>query len=131
GAGFTRTPNGTRGVRDMDITFKLNGETVTFEARPGQTLLSLLRENGYFGVKHGCETGECGACAVLLDGEPVNTCVMLAAQAAGRDVHTIEGIGGTPRRGWRGSEPRHALRAALMEPGAIQCGDGTPGMSLA
>lgn len=115
----------------MNITFKLNGEEVTFDARPSQTLLDVLRDNGVVGVKHGCETGECGACTVLLDGEPVSTCVMLAAQAEGRTVETIESLGGAQQRGWRGSEPLHALQTAFMETGAIQCGYCTPGMIMA
>jgi len=112
----------------MEITFNLNGTEVTYDVRPGQTLTSALRENGVFGVKQGCETGECGACAILFDGHPRNTCVMLAAQAAGHTLVTIEGIGGAQQRGWRGSEPLHALQEAFVETGAIQCGYCTPGM---
>jgi putative selenate reductase molybdopterin-binding subunit len=115
----------------MRIAFRLNGKDVVFNARPGQTLMSVLRDNGVFGVKHGCETGECGACAVLFDGKPVNTCVMLAAQADGHAVTTIEGLGGAQQRGWRGSEPLHALQQAFVETGAIQCGYCTPGMIMA
>ncbi|HQE19321.1 MAG TPA: 2Fe-2S iron-sulfur cluster-binding protein, partial [Aggregatilineales bacterium] len=115
----------------MNITFRLNGENVTFDARPSQTLLDVLRENGVVGVKHGCETGECGACTVLLDGKPVSTCVMLAAQVEGHEVETIEGVGGQQQRGWRGSEPLHALQEAFVETGAIQCGYCTPGMIMA
>ncbi len=115
----------------MQIAFRLNGEDKALEVRPSQTLLSALRENGVYGVKHGCETGECGACTVLLDGKPVNSCVMLAAQAAGHDITTVEGIGGGQGRGWRGSEPLHALQTAFVETGAIQCGYCTPGMIMA
>jgi len=115
----------------MDITLTLNGESVTFSGPPGQTLMAALRANGVFGVKHGCETGECGACVVLVDGKPVNSCVMLAAQAAGRTVTTIEGMGGEQQRGWRGSAPLHALQDAFIETGAIQCGYCTPAMVLA
>jgi putative selenate reductase molybdopterin-binding subunit len=115
----------------MHITFRLNGEQVSYDIHPGQTLLSALRQNGTFGVKHGCETGECGACAVLLDGQPVNSCVMLAIQAAGRDVTTVEGLGGEQMRGWKGSEPLHVLQTAFVETGAIQCGYCTPGMIVA
>ncbi len=115
----------------MHIRLRLNGEDRDFEVMPGQTLLSALRSNGLFSVKHGCETGECGACAVLVDGIPVNSCVMLAAQAAGRSVMTIEGVGGAQMRGWRGSEPLHALQTAFVEMGAIQCGYCTPAMIIA
>lgn len=115
----------------MEITLRLNGQEVRLDVRPGQTLLSALRENGYMSVKHGCETGECGACTVLLDGLPVSSCVMLAAQAAGHSITTVEGIGGAQQRGWRGSEPLHVLQQAFVETGAIQCGYCTPGMVLA
>ncbi len=115
----------------MEIAFRLNGQEVHLDVRPGQTLLSALRENGFVSVKHGCETGECGACTVLLDGLPVSSCVMLAAQAAGRSITTVEGIGGAQQRGWRGSEPLHVLQQAFVETGAIQCGYCTPGMVLA
>ena len=115
----------------MKVTLWLNGEEVHLETWPGQTLLAALRENGFVSVKHGCETGECGACTVLLDGRPVSSCVMLAAQAAGRSIITVEGIGGAQQRGWRGSEPLHVLQQAFVETGAIQCGYCTPGMVLA
>lgn len=112
----------------MQVPFRLNGQDVEFEVTAGQTLLSSLRDNGIFGVKHGCETGECGACTALIDGQPMNTCVMLTAQAAGHDVRTIEHVGGAQMRGWRGSEPLHALQTAFIETGAIQCGFCTPAM---
>ncbi len=115
----------------MNIAFELNGENVNWVVAPHQTLLAVLRSNGVFGVKHGCDTGECGACAVLLDGAPVNSCVMLAAQASGRKVTTIEGLGGDQMRGWKGSEPLHPLQMAFVETGAIQCGYCTPAMILA
>src|SRR5574340_503893 len=115
----------------MHINFRLNGQNSEFEVSPGQSLLSILRSNGVLGIKHGCETGECGACTVLVDGVPMNSCVMLAVQAAGRSITTIEGIGGTQMRGWRGSEPLHALQKAFIETGAIQCGYCTPAMILA
>ncbi len=115
----------------MQISFSLNTQPIEIEIAPAQTLLSALRSHGVFGVKHGCETGECGACAVLVNGVPRNSCVMLAAQAAGQDIQTIEGIGGAQQRGWRGSEPLHALQTAFIETGAIQCGFCTPGMIIA
>lgn len=115
----------------MKVDFVLNGEAVSLEIAANETLLMALRRNGVFGVKHGCETGECGACLVLVDGVPMTSCVMLAAQASGRAITTIEGIGGEQERGWRGSEPLHALQVAFIETGAIQCGYCTPGMILA
>jgi len=115
----------------MNITFELNGEGVSWDVAPNQTLLAVLRAQGVFGVKHGCETGECGACAALLDNIPVNSCIMLAAQASGRKITTIEGLGGDQQRGWKGSEPLHALQTAFVETGAIQCGYCSPAMILA
>lgn len=115
----------------MHVAFRLNGQNVDLDVRPGQTLLSALRENGVLGVKHGCETGECGACTILVDGVPRSSCVMLAAQASGHTIITIEGMGGAQMRGWRGSEPLHALQRAFIETGAIQCGYCTPGMIIA
>jgi putative selenate reductase molybdopterin-binding subunit len=76
----------------MNIELMVNQTIHALEAAPGESLLIVLRRLGYFGVKHGCETGECGACAVLLDGKPVNSCVTLAAQAQGHTVQTIESV---------------------------------------
>ncbi|NJN43897.1 MAG: (2Fe-2S)-binding protein [Anaerolineae bacterium] len=95
------------------------------------TLLRALRALGYFSVKHGCETGECGACTVLLDGKPVNACVMLAAQAEGRQIETIEDLGEREGKGWRETEGLHPLQQTFVETGAIQCGFCTPAMLLA
>jgi putative selenate reductase molybdopterin-binding subunit len=115
----------------MNIQFKLNGEDVELDVAVNESLLAVLRANGVFGVKHGCESGECGMCTVLVDGVPMNSCVMLAAQANGRSITTIEGVGGEQMRGWKGSEPLHALQTAFVETGAIQCGYCTPAMILA
>jgi putative selenate reductase molybdopterin-binding subunit len=112
----------------MNITLQLNGKDLQIDVAPNQTLLSVLRSSGVFGPKHGCETGECGACAVLIDGVPTNSCVMLAVQANGRRIETVEGLGGEQQRGWRGSQPLHVLQTAFVETGAIQCGYCTPGM---
>ncbi len=100
-------------------------------AAPGETLLAVLRRLGYYSVKHGCETGECGACAVLLDGKPTNTCVMLAAQAEGHTIQTIEALGEHPDQGWKTSNGLHPLQQAFVESGAIQCGYCTPAQILA
>ncbi|MGH2621496.1 MAG: molybdopterin-dependent oxidoreductase, partial [Anaerolineales bacterium] len=116
----------------MNVSFDLNGRTVSAAIPASTTLLAALREQlGVFGVKHGCETGECGACTVLLDGRPVNACVMLAAQAADRQVETIEGFGQHPELGWRRTVGLNPLQAAFVETGAIQCGYCTPAMLLA
>jgi len=100
-------------------------------AAPGETLLAVLRRLGYYSVKHGCETGECGSCAVLLDGKPTNTCVMLAAQADGHRIQTIEAMGQHPEQGWKLTDGLHPLQQAFVESGAIQCGYCTPAQILA
>ncbi len=116
----------------MKIKFTLNGSRVAAEVLESTTVLSLLRDQyGVFGVKHGCETGECGACTVLLDGIPVNTCVMLAPQIDGRQIETIEAVGEHPAQGWRQSAGLHPIQQAFVETGAIQCGYCTPAMVLA
>lgn len=115
----------------MKIEFTLNGSMAAAEVQESTTVLSLLRDQyGIFGVKHGCETGECGACTVLLDGIPVNTCVMLAPQIEGRQIETIEAIGESPEKGWRQSKGLHPIQQAFVETGAIQCGYCTPAMVL-
>lgn len=109
----------------------VNSSSHDLQLPPNTTLLRALRSLGYFGVKHGCETGECGACTVLLDGAPVNSCVMLAAQAQGRRVETIESLGEHPEKGWRDTGGLHPLQQTFVESGAIQCGYCTPAMILA
>ena len=109
----------------MKIAFSLNGSQVEVEAPANITLLHLLREYlELTGPKPGCEIGECGACAVLLDGQVVNSCQLLAPQAAGRVVTTIEGI-----RDADGGP--NDLQLAFQEYGAVQCGYCTPGMIMA
>ncbi len=83
----------------MKLNLTINGKQVELESAPNETLLKALRRSGYFGVKHGCETGECGACAVLVDGKVVNSCVTLAAQVDGKIVETIEAHRRTSRTG--------------------------------
>jgi putative selenate reductase molybdopterin-binding subunit len=114
----------------MKIALGINGQERTLDILPHETLLAVLRREGYFGVKHGCEDGSCGACTVLVDGVPLNSCVTLAAQAEGCQITTIEGVGGEQWRGWKGSEPLHALQEAFIETGAIQCGYCTPAQIL-
>lgn len=106
----------------MDIRLTINGEERIQEVHAGETLLEVLRRLGYVGVKHGCEDGSCGACIVLLDGKAAHSCVMLAAQAEGHRLTTIEGIGAR--------DQLHPLQAAFVEHGAVQCGYCTPAMIL-
>ena len=105
------------------VTLTLNHERRSFEAEPQETLLHLLREKARLtGVKCGCELGECGACTVICNGRAVNSCCVLAEQADGSDIVTIEGIGT--------ADKPHPLQQAFMDAGAIQCGFCTPGMIL-
>lgn len=116
----------------MRIFFTLNGDLVEWDVEPADTLLSVLRREGLFGVKSGgCNKGECGACAVLLDGKPVNSCTLLAAQVTGHRIETIEAMGEHPEQGWKKTTGLHPIQQALVESGAIQCGYCTPAFSLA
>jgi putative selenate reductase molybdopterin-binding subunit len=115
----------------MRIELTVNGRNHQTDAQPGDSLLKTLRREGYHGVKHGCETGECGACAVLVDGKLVNSCVRLASQAENQNIETIENIGEHPEQGWKTTQGLHPLQVAFVDSGAIQCGYCTPGMILA
>jgi putative selenate reductase molybdopterin-binding subunit len=115
----------------MEATLEINHITHVLEIEPGETLLKILRKMGYFGAKHGCENGECGACTVLLDGKPVNSCLVLGAQAQGHEIETIEAIGEHPEQGWKESTGLHALQQTFAANGAIQCGYCTPAQILA
>lgn len=115
----------------MKIKLSVNGQQHELDAAPGDSLLKALRSEGYFSVKHGCETGECGACAVLIDGQAINSCVRLAAQAEGHQIQTTEDLGAREQMGWKLTEGLHPLQRAFAESGAIQCGYCTPAMLLA
>jgi aerobic-type carbon monoxide dehydrogenase small subunit (CoxS/CutS family) len=104
-------------------TLNVNGTSFTVELEAGRTLLSVLRgELGLTGSKEGCDDSECGACMVLVDGQPVNSCSFLALQADGRTVTTVEGLAS-------GSE-LHPLQRAFLQHGGVQCGFCTPGMLI-
>ena len=106
-----------------EITVRVNGVFETHEVADNQTLLSLLRDTlDLTGAKEGCNEGECGACIVLVDWKAVNSCLMLAVEADGHEVTTIEGLG---RPG-----ALHPLQSALLNHSAVQCGFCTPGMIL-
>ena len=108
----------------MELSFTLNGAPVCLTTEPGRRVLDLLREEfGLTAAKEGCGLGECGACSVLVDGELKLSCLLLAAQLAGRSVVTAEGLG-TP-------DAPHPIQAAFADCGAVQCGYCTPGMTLA
>lgn len=111
-------------MNDMEISFKLNGQAVKVSVPPETLLVDLLRDQlGLTGTKVGCREGECGVCTVLLDGAPVNSCLLPARKAAGREVTTIEGLEAED-----GSLAR--LQQSFIEAGAIQCGFCTPAMIL-
>jgi carbon-monoxide dehydrogenase small subunit len=107
----------------MEIKFILNGKSIELEAPAHWTLLRLLRERlGLTGTKEGCGIGECGACTVLMDGVPVNACLVLVPKVEGKKVETVEGLGNR--------EALHPLQKSFIEHGAIQCGFCTPGILM-
>jgi aerobic-type carbon monoxide dehydrogenase small subunit (CoxS/CutS family) len=105
------------------LAVTVNGVAYEEEIEPHRSLLSVLRgEFGLTGVKEGCDDSECGACMVLLDGRPVNSCSFLALQSGGRAVQTVEGLAE--------SGELHPLQFAFLEEGGVQCGFCTPGMLM-
>ncbi len=107
-------------MKSVPLALRVNGEAVEVAAAPYKTLLEVLREDlRLTGTKHGCELGECGACAVLLDGKPVLSCLVLALECDGADVVTVEGLAREARL--------HPLQEAFADCGATQCGYCTPG----
>ena len=109
--------------RNVRMKLQVNGEEVETLFAPYKTLLEVLREDlNLTGTKHGCELGECGACAVLLAGKPVLSCLVLAVECEGRAIETVEGLA-------RGSE-LHPLQAAFADLGGTQCGYCTPGILM-
>ena len=103
------------------ITVTINGAAEYLSVPSNMTLLQMLREQlGLTGTKNGCEAGECGACTVLLDGEPVNSCMMLAVEADGHQVVTVEGLAE--------GEELSPLQQSFIDRNAVQCGFCTPGM---
>ncbi|HJR80144.1 MAG TPA: molybdopterin cofactor-binding domain-containing protein [Anaerolineales bacterium] len=115
----------------MNISLSINGNSHQIDCAPSETLLSVVRRLGYYGVKFGDEHGLSGADTVLLDGKPVNAGSLLAAQSEGHNIVTIEGLGEHPDQGWRKTEGLHPLQQAFVESGAIQCGYCTPAQILA
>jgi len=106
-----------------NVTLNVNGETRTASVPPETTLLNLLRDNfNLTGAKLGCDVGDCGACTVIVDGMPVNACLMLAGQADGRDVLTIEGLATMDRL--------HPVQKAFEDNASLQCGFCGPGIIL-
>jgi carbon-monoxide dehydrogenase small subunit len=109
--------------RSVLQSMTVNGEAAEVSFAPYKTLLEVLREElGLTGTKHGCELGECGACAVLVDGEPRLSCLTLALECAGRSIETIEGLARGPKL--------HPLQDAFADFGGSQCGYCTPGVIM-
>jgi carbon-monoxide dehydrogenase small subunit len=102
----------------MRVKLTINGEARELEVEPYRSLLDMLRnEGGLTGTKKGCDVGDCGACTVIVEGKPVNSCLMLGIEADGLSVETIEGL-------------RHPLQDSFIRHGAAQCGFCTPGMIM-
>jgi carbon-monoxide dehydrogenase small subunit len=107
----------------VELRLRVNGSDVELDVEPSATLAHVLREQlGLTGTKLGCEEGECGACTVLIDGTPINSCIYPALKAAGRRVLTIEGLAS--------GDELHPLQRAFLQRGAVQCGYCTPGLIL-
>jgi aerobic-type carbon monoxide dehydrogenase small subunit (CoxS/CutS family) len=103
----------------VKVTILLNGRETTVECEPADMLVEVLRGEGLTSVRETCRIGVCGACTVLLDGEPVSGCLTMAAQVDGREITTVEGLGGT-----------HPVQRAFVDAHAFQCGWCTPGFVL-
>ncbi|MCB2224022.1 MAG: (2Fe-2S)-binding protein [Actinobacteria bacterium] len=106
----------------MKVTLTVNGIRRDADAAPGDSLMDVLRGLGLTSVKNGCDNGDCGSCAVLVDGAAVNACLVFAARSEGKAITTLEGMA------TEGS--LHALQTAMLESGAVQCGFCTPGIVM-
>ena len=105
------------------LKMKVNGQEVEVAVKPAWTLLRVLREElGLTGTKKGCEQGDCGACTVIMEGQAVNACLILALQAQSKEIETIEGLGSP--------DHLHPLQESFIKHGAVQCGFCTPGMLM-
>jgi len=111
-------------MREIDIKLKVNGLDYHLRIKPQRTLVEVLREElGLTGTKKSCNEGECGACTLLLDGRPVSSCLVLAVDAQGKDILTIEGLSE--------GERLDPLQESFLKHGGLQCGFCTPGMIMA
>jgi len=110
-------------MKTMPLAVTVNGVARQWTIRPGELLLDVLRREGFFGVKRGCEQGECGACTVLLNGKAVNSCLIFAGHVEGSEILTIEGLAA--------GDDLDPLQQAFLDHGAVQCGFCAPGMILA
>jgi len=106
------------------VKFRVNGEPKEIDAIPSRSLLDVLRDDLFLtGTKRGCDSGECGACTVILNGKAVNSCLVLATELDGSDITTIEGLA-------RSADELHPLQRAFIDKGAVQCGYCTPGVIM-
>lgn len=111
-------------MKRLHLEFTVNGEPRSIATEGHRSLLDALREEtGLTGTKKGCDVGDCGACTVILNGQPVNACLVLAAEAQGAEILTVEGLQSSP-------DDLHPLQEAFMEHGASQCGFCTPGILI-
>ena len=110
-------------MKRQDIVLKVNGTSYRMSIKPRRTLVEVLRETlGLTGTKKSCNEGECGACTVMMDGRPVASCLVLAVDAQGKEILTIEGLSE--------GEELHPIQEAFLKHGGIQCGFCTPGMVM-
>lgn len=111
-------------MKKMDISFTINGKAMTLSVSPQRTLLEMIREDLLLtGTKEGCSEGDCGSCTVVLGGKTVNSCLVLAAEADGKEIFTVEGLGD--------GENLHPLQKSFLENHGMQCGFCTSGMLVA
>lgn len=113
---------GSEPENTMQVDLAINGQQTQFDASKSESLLDVLRRQGYTGAKRGCDTGACGFCTVLVDGEPENSCVIPAAKADGSEIETIEGLGS--------QSDLHSIQQAFVDNFALQCGFCIPGMIM-
>jgi carbon-monoxide dehydrogenase small subunit len=117
---------------DENLRFTLNGRETSVRIDPSRTLLEVLRYDcGLTGTKEGCSKGECGACTVLMDGRPVDSCLVMARQAEGAEVTTVEGLADRWRARTGRDDALHPVQRAFIECGGAQCGICTPGFIVA